>query len=184
MGLIMITGGARSGKSELAEEMAIKMGGGSVVYIATSIPFDDEMKERVKRHKERRPESWQTKEVYKGLYDIIINSCSKVILIDCLTVMISNLLMDIDLTWENMGINAINDIEERIGIEIDSIMKAAHRYEGDVIIVTNEVGMGLVPEYKLGRIFRDIAGRMNKKVANKADEVYFMVSGIPLKVKG
>lgn len=180
----MITGGARSGKSELAEEMAIKRGGDSVIYIATSIPFDDEMKERVKRHKERRPKKWETKEAYKGLYDIIMKSYSKVVLIDCLTVMISNLLMDVDLTWEDMGIDATNDIEKRIGIEVDGILDAVHRYEGDVIIVTNEVGMGLVPEYKLGRIFRDIAGRMNKKVANKADEVYFMVSGIPIKIKG
>jgi len=184
MSLVMITGGARSGKSEFAEKLALEKGGNSVLYIATSIPFDEEMKERVKRHKERRPPFWQTKEVYKNLYDVISKSNAKVALIDCLTVMITNLLMEVDLTWEKVELKEIDNIEKQIADEVDKILSAKKDFKGDIILVTNEVGMGLVPEYKLGRIFRDIAGRMNKKVADASDEVYLMVSGIPLKIKG
>ncbi|AIS51523.1 bifunctional adenosylcobalamin biosynthesis protein CobU [Thermoanaerobacter kivui] len=184
MKLIMVTGGARSGKSEFAEELALKEGGDNVLYIATSIPFDEEMKERIKRHKERRPPSWETKEAYKNLYEVISKSSAKVVLIDCLTVMITNFLMEVDLMWEKANIEEIDKIESQIAAEVEKILKAKKVFKGDIILVTNEVGMGLVPEYKLGRIFRDIAGRMNKKVAEAADEVYLMVSGIPLKIKG
>ncbi|SNX53219.1 bifunctional adenosylcobinamide kinase/adenosylcobinamide-phosphate guanylyltransferase [Thermoanaerobacterium sp. RBIITD] len=184
MPIIMVTGGARSGKSELAEDIALKKGVHSVLYIATSIPFDDEMKDRVKRHRERRPSEWETVEAYKGIHDIIAKSDKKVILLDCLTIMISNHLLEVDMAWDNMSIDDIDDIERKVGIEVDKMIDSAKSYNGDVIIVTNEIGMGLVPEYKLGRIFRDIAGRMNKKVASAADIVYFMVSGIPLKIKG
>lgn len=184
MALTMITGGARSGKSQFAEEIALKYGNDSVLYIATSIPFDDEMKERVKKHKVRRPKEWTTVEAYKGIHDIIEKSDKKVILLDCVTVMVSNLLLEVDMTWDDMSLKDIDEAEAKISLEIEGIINAAKKYTGHVIIVTNEVGMGLVPEYKLGRIFRDISGRMNKKIAENADDVYFMVSGIPVVVKG
>lgn len=184
MALIMITGGARSGKSELAEKIALQYGEKDVLYIATSIPFDEEMKDRVKKHRERRPNEWETVETYKGIYKVISESNKKVILLDCLTVMISNLLLEVDMTWDNIDSNVVDKIEENISYEIDNMIDAAKSYNGDVIVVTNEIGMGLVPEYKLGRIFRDIGGRMNKKVAYGADIVYLVVSGIPLGIKG
>ncbi|MEW9081528.1 bifunctional adenosylcobinamide kinase/adenosylcobinamide-phosphate guanylyltransferase [Caldanaerobacter subterraneus] len=182
MGLIMVTGGARSGKSEFAEKLAYERGKDEVLYIATSLPVDEEMKERIKRHRERRPSSWETVEAYKDLDKEILKREKKVVLIDCLTVMISNLLMEVDLTWENSTLEQIDEIEDRISQEVDKILIVSSGVE--IIIVTNEVGMGLVPEYKLGRIFRDIAGRMNKKVAEASKEVYLMISGIPVKIKG
>jgi len=181
-GVILVTGGARSGKSEFAEKLAYEKGEGDVLYIATSLPVDDEMRERIKRHRERRPASWETVEAYKDLDREILKREKKVVLIDCLTVMISNLLMEVDLTWENSTLEQIDEIEDRISQEVDKILIVSNGVE--IIIVTNEVGMGLVPEYKLGRIFRDIAGRMNKKVAEASKEVYLMISGIPVKIKG
>ncbi|MGB9779786.1 bifunctional adenosylcobinamide kinase/adenosylcobinamide-phosphate guanylyltransferase [Caldanaerobacter sp.] len=183
MNLTMVTGGARSGKSEFAEKLAYEKGKGDVLYIATSLPVDDEMKERIKRHRERRPSSWETVETYKDLDREILKRGKKVVLIDCLTVMISNLLMEVDLTWEDFSLEEFDKVEKRIGEEVDKVLTLSRDGLG-IIIVTNEVGMGLVPEYRLGRIFRDIAGRMNKKVAEAAKEVYFMVSGIPVKIKG
>ncbi|HHV73224.1 bifunctional adenosylcobinamide kinase/adenosylcobinamide-phosphate guanylyltransferase [Thermoanaerobacterium sp. PSU-2] len=183
MDLIMVTGGARSGKSQFAESLAVKYAGNSVLYIATSIPFDDEMKERVRRHRERRPKEWETVEAYKGIFDIIRSTDKKAVLLDCLTVMVSNLLLEIDMTWEEKDLEDVVRAEEKISREVDGFIKASKEKDKDVIVVTNEVGMGLVPEYKLGRIFRDISGRMNKKIAENADYVYFMVSGIPLEIK-
>lgn len=179
----MVTGGARSGKSEFAEKLAYEKGREGVLYVATSIPFDEEMKERIRRHRERRPSSWETKEVYKNLDEEILKNDRKVVLIDCLTVMITNLLMEVDLTWEDSTSQEVEEIEKRISKEVDKILKAS-KSDKEIILVTNEVGMGLVPEYKLGRIFRDIAGRMNKKMADASDEVYLMISGIPVKIKG
>jgi len=183
LALIMVTGGARSGKSQFAESLAMKYGGYSVLYIATSIPFDDEMKERVRRHKERRPKEWDTVEAYNGIRDIIRSTDKKAVLLDCLTVMVSNLLLEIDMTWEEKNLEDVDRAEEKISAEVDGLITASKKNDKDVIIVTNEVGMGLVPKYKLGRIFRDISGRMNKKIAENADYVYFMVSGIPLEIK-
>jgi adenosylcobinamide kinase/adenosylcobinamide-phosphate guanylyltransferase len=179
----MVTGGARSGKSQFAESLAMKDGGYSVLYIATSIPFDDEMKERVRRHRERRPEEWETVEAYNGISDIIRSTNKKAVLLDCLTVMVSNLLLEIDMTWEEKDLEDVDRAEEKITKEVDGLINASKASNKDVIVVTNEVGMGLVPEYKLGRIFRDISGRINKKIAENADYVYFMVSGIPLEIK-
>jgi adenosylcobinamide kinase/adenosylcobinamide-phosphate guanylyltransferase len=179
----MITGGARSGKSEFAEKLAYERGKGDVLYIATALPVDEEMKVRIEKHRKRRPASWETVEAYKDLDREILKRGKKVVLIDCLTVMISNLLMEVDLTWENATSAQVDEIEKRINKEVGKILAVSNKGRG-IIIVTNEVGMGLVPEYKLGRIFRDIAGRMNKKVAEVAKEVYLMVSGIPVKIKG
>lgn len=184
LALIMVTGGARSGKSQFAESLAVKYAGYSVLYIATSIPFDDEMKERVRRHRERRPKEWETVEAYNGISDIIRSTDKKAVLLDCLTVMVSNLLLEIDMTWEEKDLEDVDRAEEKITKEVDGLINASKENDKkDVIVVTNEVGMGLVPEYKLGRIFRDISGKMNKKIAENADSVYFMVSGIPLEIK-
>lgn len=184
LALIMVTGGVRSGKSQFAESLAVKYAGYSVLYIATSIPFDDEMKERVRRHRERRPKEWETVEAYNGISDIIRSTDKKAVLLDCLTVMVSNLLLEIDMTWEEKDLEDVDRAEEKITKEVDGLINASKENDKkDVIVVTNEVGMGLVPEYKLGRIFRDISGRTNKKIAENADSVYFMVSGIPLEIK-
>lgn len=183
--LVFVTGGARSGKSRFAEEL---LGGrDDVLYIATAIAFDDEMKKRIRIHKERRNHNWQTLEGYSSLgskIDQYSGSCSAVLL-DCITVMVTNLMFEnTSIDWDKISQCEIDSIETRINYEIEELIGTANSFNGITVIVSNEVGMGIVPGNPLSRHFRDIAGRINQKIAASADEVYFTVSGIPLKIKG
>ena len=182
--LVLITGGARSGKSSYAERLAAGEGE-NVLYIATAVPFDDEMKLRVEMHRARRPREWQTIEAYKGFDKIIEKNCrgKSAVLLDCITIMITNIIMDNGPDWQSISAERILSIEECIEAEIDSLVSIARREEPLFAVVTNEVGMGLVPEYPLARAFRDIAGRINQKLARAADEVYLCVCGIPVRIK-
>ncbi|MDI3508118.1 MAG: adenosylcobinamide kinase / adenosylcobinamide-phosphate guanylyltransferase [Clostridiales bacterium] len=177
-----ITGGARSGKSAFAERLA-RQYGDDVAYIATSIATDAEMEERIRLHRLRRPAGWTTYESYKGIGDIINGTDKSVVLLDCITIMITNLMLEYDIDWDHCTVEQIDAVEHAIRAEIKIMLDAAKGGKADLIIVSNEVGMGLVPDYPLGRIFRDIAGRVNQLIAAQADEVYFIVSGIPLKLK-
>ncbi|MBN2403082.1 MAG: bifunctional adenosylcobinamide kinase/adenosylcobinamide-phosphate guanylyltransferase [Spirochaetes bacterium] len=183
--LIFITGGARSGKSAFAEELLKKQD--SVVYVATSIAFDDEMRDRIAKHKSMRNPAWSTVEAYKDL-DIVLEKSvneTKYILVDCLTIMISNLMtLENTIDWDTVDIDTVNNVEKRVQAEIDQLLSFARSFAGEIIIVSNELGMGVVPPAPLGRYYRDIAGRINQIVADAADSVYFVVSGIPLKIKG
>lgn len=169
--IIFIVGGARSGKSRYALQLA-KDNGGRVGFIATCKPRDAEMKRRVMRHKNNRPKHWETFEENDGLPALLEKIASKfeIIIIDCLTLLISNLMLK--------GIKE-NLIENKIS-QIFAIIK---KIKAQAIIVSNEVGLGVVPENKLVRNFRDIAGRINQVVADKSDSVFFMVSGIPWRIK-
>ncbi|KNZ41086.1 bifunctional adenosylcobinamide kinase/adenosylcobinamide-phosphate guanylyltransferase [Acetobacterium bakii] len=181
--LIFITGGARSGKSTYAEKLA-KRSGKSVVYIATAIAFDDGMKDRIARHKEQRPGNWKTIEQYKGFETMKEEPAFKnaeIVLFDCLTVMTTNNMLDFPVDYDNCSMDQVAEIEEAIKIEVESLLDVCK--DKILIVVSNEVGLGLVPAYKLGSYFRDIAGRMNQLVASCADEAYFTVSGIPMKLK-
>jgi adenosylcobinamide kinase / adenosylcobinamide-phosphate guanylyltransferase len=182
--VVLITGGARSGKSTYAENKAIEYGQ-KVMYIATSIPFDEEMQDRVRKHKERRSKDWLTYEAYKDLKRVYDNNaCFEVILLDCITVMVTNLLFDFARgDFEALTNAEINTIEKSIMEEVEDFISAARVNSQTVIIVTNELGSGIVPEYKSGRVFRDIAGRVNQFIASSADEVYLTVCGIPIKIK-
>jgi len=177
--LIFITGGARSGKSRFAEEAAGKTGK-KVAYIATGQPKDNEMKARIQKHKDKRPTNWQTFEEpikVKALIDKL-GLENEIIIIDCLTLLISNLLLrKQDLIGDEMW-------QEEVLSEIEKLAESAYKVPALVIIVSNEVGMGLVPDNPLGRFYRDILGRANNIIAWRADEVFLMVSGIPLKIKG
>lgn len=182
---ILITGGARSGKSSYAEKLAKELEG-NVLYIATSIPFDEEMKLRIKKHKESRPQEWDTFEGYKGLGRVISDKGRqyKGILLDCITVMVTNLFL------EYTGMEGINfpredfiKAEKAIEKEIEELMKGIGESEATVMLVTNELGSGIVPENTLARAFRDIAGRVNQYIGSRCDEVYMTVCGIPLKLK-
>lgn len=183
--LILITGGARSGKSSLAESKASELGE-KIAYIATAIPFDDGMKDRIKKHRASRPSTWHTIERYRNF-----NALEKekgfieceLILLDCMTLMVSNLLLERNIDFDACSMSEIDNIEESIFKEVKELLEIVNKYHKKLIIVTNEVGMGLVPSYKLGNIFRDIAGRVNQYLAKQADEVYLTVSGIPLKIK-
>lgn len=202
--LVFITGGARSGKSTFAEKLAIKQleieqlpaeqitteqlaveQRKNVLYIATAIPFDDEMKIRIKKHKERRPAKWQTVEAYKDLDKVIeINMYGKsVVLLDCITVMITNLMVEKNLDWDKVEEKELYNVETEINCEIKKFINTAKNKGALFLVVSNEIGMGLVPEYAMSRIFRDIAGRVNQKISEAADEVFFCVSGIPIKIK-
>ena len=178
--LILITGGARSGKSTYAENLAKELG--KVTYIATAVPFDGEMRDRIQKHRERRPAQWRTVEQYRDLGETLEN-IEGTALLDCVTVMITNLMMDMDVDWEAPSLRDGEIAEQRINGQIDAILSAARKREGTLIAVTNELGMGLVPVSAFSRLFRDVAGRVNQRLAAGADEVYFLVSGIPMRLK-
>lgn len=178
--MILVTGGARSGKSSYAESILSELD--NCLYIATSIPFDDEMKDRVEKHREQRPKSWDTLESYKDFdrsLNNIINNYDGVI-IDCITIMVSNILLDncVNMTHEEFVLAEKQAIEE-----VNKLLDKLSSYNGIAVIVTNEVGFGVVPESKLGRYFRDIAGRINQMIAKRSDEVYLVVSSIPMCIK-
>lgn len=182
---ILVTGGARSGKSSLAEKLAKELEG-DILYIATAIPFDEEMKHRVKKHQESRPEEWRTYEGYQRLGDVIMREGSryKGILLDCITVMLTNIFLEFpDIDYENPKFKDFERVEEEIGKEVENLIEGIGKTNATVIMVTNELGSGVVPENVLARVFRDIAGRVNQTIAQASDEVYLTVCGLPVKVK-
>lgn len=179
---ILVTGGARSGKSNYAETLAKELGE-KILYIATSIPFDDEMRQRVDKHRERRPGNWITYEGYKNLADVAFDNFDGVLL-DCITVMITNLMFDIpEMRSENYENVDFNAVEAEIMKEIKALIEVVKSSGNTVILVSNEIGFGIVPETKLGREFRDIAGRVNQYIASQCEEVYLTVCGIPMRIK-
>ncbi|AZR74645.1 bifunctional adenosylcobinamide kinase/adenosylcobinamide-phosphate guanylyltransferase [Anoxybacter fermentans] len=189
MGLTLVTGGARSGKSKFAEKLVSHYLAlnkeESVLYIATAVAFDEEMKERIRRHQAQRPAHWRTVEQYRGLSEVFKRSKEKVILLDCITLMISNLLFEAGLNEERPNLKEVELVEKAIVNEINEMLREIKKLKDrEIILVTNELGMGLVPAYPLGRIFRDIAGRVNQRIAEVSDRVYFMISGIPTLIKG
>ena len=169
--IMLILGGSRSGKSTYALSLAKKYK--KVAFIATCQGLDKEMRERIKLHKEGRPKHWTTFEEPKDLTKLLgkMNDSFDCILIDCLTLFVSNLVL-------------AGDKQEQVLKKIEELLSVLDKKKVKVILVSNEVGLGLVPANKLGREFRDIAGRVNQMVADKADEVFFTVSGIALKIKG
>ncbi len=182
---ILVTGGARSGKSCFAEQMLT--GTDNVLYIATAINKDLEMNDRITRHQAQRNSKWGLLEAYKDFnkYKIFIKEHDFIyILVDCVTNMVSNLMLETEHDWEKINVKKLEGIEKKIAAEFDKLLDLNKSFSGELILVTNELGMGLVPIYPLGRYFRDIAGRINQKLAACADEVYFLVSGIPWKIKG
>jgi adenosylcobinamide kinase/adenosylcobinamide-phosphate guanylyltransferase len=166
--ITFILGGSRSGKSSFALERASTISG-SKAFIATAQAFDDEMQERIERHKQERSHEWMTFEEQLALPSLIsrMHSGYDVILIDCLTLWLSNLMMN----------NA--DVEA----EIESFLSSASDCPSCLFVVSNEVGMGIVPENALARKFRDFAGTLNRRMAEIADEVYLITAGISMKIK-
>ena len=195
MGLIFVTGGAKSGKSKFAEEMLLKLNNGKQknIYLATSLVFDEEMKEKVRLHKKRRKDEWFTVETYKNFENELSNffenndKIKNNMLVDCLTNMITNIIFENqNIDWNNfekkLYIQTLEKLNKDVEHSVIKLLNVADQFE-NAIIVSNELGMGLVPSYPLGRYFREIAGKMNQIVAEKADEVYLVVSGIPMKIK-
>ncbi|NLY43987.1 MAG: bifunctional adenosylcobinamide kinase/adenosylcobinamide-phosphate guanylyltransferase [Clostridiaceae bacterium] len=179
--IILVTGGSRSGKSSFAEQLL--KGKDDVLYIATSIITDDEMKERVAVHKKRRNKHWQTFEGYKNLKSVVKESRYKHVLLECATTMMTNLMFDKYVDFDNLSIQEIKDLEEYIKEEFRTMISAVREYDKELVVVTNEVGFGLISEHRLGRIFTDISGRINQYLGKVSDEAYLLVSGLPVKIK-
>ncbi len=174
--IIFILGGARSGKSTFALNLAKKMSK-EVLYLATAQAKDKEMAERIKIHRKNRPAGWRTVEEPVKISEVLSKPVKeKVIIIDCLTLYVSNLLIEKRKTYKQSEIKIISNITTLMEI-IKNFKK--HNF----IIVSNEVGLGIVPDNPLARYFRDMAGMVNQIVAKNSHEVYFMASGIALKIK-
>ena len=179
----LVTGGSRSGKSVIAEEKAKEYGKRSVLYLATAIPVDDDMKERIRIHQERRDSAWGTYEGYRELGEVVKNTEKTTILLDCVTVLITNVLFEEERNFDELSAREVEDLEHEIMMELSDLVKAIRDTNKNLVIVTNEVGMSVVPSYRLGRIFSDIAGKANQLLAKLADEVYLSISGIPMRLK-
>lgn len=169
--IIMITGGQRSGKSEKAEELALSLSP-NPVYVATAHVWDDEFRERVRRHQERRGPQWTNieEEVYLSRHDLT----GRVVVIDCVTLWLTNWLMA-----DSVGSNSVDAILTEAKREFDAFTQ----HDATYIFVTNEIGLGGVSDNALQRKFTDLQGWMNQYIAQKANEVILIVSGIPLKIK-
>jgi adenosylcobinamide kinase/adenosylcobinamide-phosphate guanylyltransferase len=147
--------------------------GGRLVYIATATPGDDEMRERIENHKRSRGMNWNTIEETLDLSGAVTSLGGEgTVVIDCLTLWLTNLMMQ--------DMEAFEDVAAKKARELAD---ALHTFKGTAIVVSNEVGLGIVPENALSRRFRDVAGTANKIIASAADEVYLVVSGIPVKIK-
>lgn len=180
--IILCSGGARSGKSEFAEQLALSLKG-QKAYVATGQAFDDEMKDRIKKHQLRRGKEWITFEIPLYLHKNWeqIKNVSDVILIDCLTMFTSNHVFahgDINTQEDSNRIESI--ILEELRLLLQEINNSNDK---TVIFVTNEIGLGIVPENKLARYFRDITGRVNREVASAANKMYLTISGVTIELK-
>lgn len=182
----LITGGARSGKSSFAEEL-IREKGEKILYVATAKAIDDEMKDRIERHQARRPDHWDTLEQYRGLGAVLPDLSTKYdgILLDCVTIMSTNIIFDDPVMLkEDVSFEEMLEAEKALVAEIHDFISCFSALSCDLILVTNEVGLGLVPEYPLSRFYRDALGRVNQALGKAAGELYFVTCGVPLKIKG
>ena len=180
--IILCSGGARSGKSEFAEQLALSLKGRKA-YVATGQAFDDEMKDRIKKHQLRRGKEWITFEIPLYLHKNWeqIKNVSDVILIDCLTMFTSN---HVFAHWDINTQEDSNRIESIILEELRLLLQEINNSnDKTVIFVTNEIGLGIVPENKLARYFRDITGRVNREVASAANKMYLTISGVTIELK-
>jgi adenosylcobinamide kinase/adenosylcobinamide-phosphate guanylyltransferase len=170
---VFVLGGCRSGKSGYALNRALDISETNNVFIATCIPHDDEMKLRVTKHQQERSSHWQTVEAPIHLPEAIdrINGEAGLILVDCLTLWINNLLME-------------NENSEFVLNQVQSLTRSVKSAVCPVILVSNEVGAGIVPENKLARLYRDLVGSTNQAVADGVDQVVWVVAGIPVTIKG
>jgi adenosylcobinamide kinase/adenosylcobinamide-phosphate guanylyltransferase len=179
-GLTFIIGGARSGKSDHAARVT-EEAHGKVLFIATAQPLDEEMRSRISAHKGRRPASWRTLELPRevGGYLLTHPQDADVVVLDCLTLLISNRLLDAAPDEDHPDEDAARAVVEQ---EIEMLLKAIDASRLRWLVVSNEVGQGVVPTYPLGRLFRDLLGWANRRFAETADDVIWMVAGIPVPI--
>ncbi len=228
--LTLILGGARSGKSTFAEQRAKEIGGESVLYVATSETKDEEMQQRVEKHRADRPPAWGTLEATRNVAQALrqaqdtalrqaqdtalrqaqdtalrqaqdtalrqaqdtalrqSGSAVKVVLLDCMTFLVANHLLDAAGPEGDPFAGPSADpfdaqIETDVVTEVEALVAYVQETEVEMLVVSNEVGLGVVPPYELGRAYRDILGRANQILAHHADEVFLLVAGIPMRIK-
>lgn len=169
VGVTLVLGGARSGKSHFAESLVLETNR-RPVYIATAEAHDEEMRQRIRHHRSRRDVRWKTLEAPLELIRGINNESgeNRVVLVDCLTLWLTNLMI----------------YERDVTSQCEALLYLLKEARSDIVLVANEVGLGIVPEHRLAREFRDYAGQLNQAVAAIADRVYFIAAGLPLKLKG
>ena len=183
--ITLVTGGAKSGKSAFAEQLALKQGG-RLAYIATGLACDAEMRERIARHQERRGAGWQTFEepLHPARILLAHAAAAEVFLLDSLTALVTNSIFHAPLDWTSPPpASALHSLEARIHTEIAALVEAVAPLPGRLIVVTDEVGWGLVPDNALSRFFRDCLGESSQRLASQADEVWLVVAGLPLCLK-
>ncbi len=178
----LVFGGARSGKSAYAERLAIASGK-EVVYIATARAGDGEMASRIQQHQRQRPAEWLTVEEPLALADAVLRHCApgRLVLVDCLTLWLSNLMFSGATDYPDVGEIALPPLFHQ---QRQQLLQALESVEGDLLLVSNEVGMGIVPYGAISRSFTDESGRLNQAVAAACDRVAFVAAGLPLMLKG
>jgi adenosylcobinamide kinase/adenosylcobinamide-phosphate guanylyltransferase len=176
--LTLILGGARSGKSSYAQNLAGELGA-RVLFVATALAFDEEMTVRIAAHQAGRPAGWRTLEAPSEVGKAIRagDGQEQVLLLDCVTLLANNVILALPDAEDSIA------AQEALDAEMDALLAAYAGSSSEWIIVSNEVGLGLVPATPLGRVYRDVLGRANQKLAQAADRVIFMVAGLPMIVK-
>ena len=189
---ILLTGGARSGKSNYAQELALKSGK-RVLFVATAEAGDEEMRQRIRAHQRSRPPEWGTLEATTNVGKEILKKeggsirrnldtgRAEVIIVDCITMLVNNVFS----RYANYTAEKIDDAlaDGEVTREIGDLIECLDRLDAEFIFVTNEVGMGLVPPNPIDRLYRDLLGKANRMLAGRVDEVYLMIAGLPLRVK-
>lgn len=173
---VLVLGGARSGKSSFAQMLASRLGN-RVLFVATGVETDEEMKQKIEEHRASRPEDWRTLEVSEGVGGLImkqINNC-KVVLLDSISFLMSNLIYK--------QRDEYREVKSKIEVELKGLLECIDRLGSSFVIVSDEVGMGVIPKSRMGRIYRDALGDVNRRLAERADEVYLVISGIPVRLK-
>jgi adenosylcobinamide kinase / adenosylcobinamide-phosphate guanylyltransferase len=169
----MILGGARSGKSDFAISLARARGGEDVLFVATAQALDGEMDTRIQQHRRARPAGWKTREAPRHVAEALRTApTARAVVLDCLTLWVSNVMLADE--------DAASDTMAR---ELNDLLLWQRESQCELIVVSNEVGMGLVPDNALGRAYRDLLGAMNKRLATAADQVFFVVAGLPMEIK-
>jgi adenosylcobinamide kinase/adenosylcobinamide-phosphate guanylyltransferase len=178
----LVLGGARSGKSAYAQELALGHAG-PALFVATGVPVDAEMEQRIAAHRAARPESWQCVEAPTGVGEAIraARGHFDVVLVDCFSFLVSNCLLAEESATGSCPAEHV--IWPRVETEVGDMLEAVRSRERPLIVVSAEVGSSVVPEYPLGRVYRDVLGRTNQQLAREADAVYLLVAGIPLAIK-
>ncbi|WP_164102477.1 bifunctional adenosylcobinamide kinase/adenosylcobinamide-phosphate guanylyltransferase [Candidatus Laterigemmans baculatus] len=175
--LVLVLGGVRSGKSRFGQSLAERLGGEDVLFVATAEAGDAEMGRRIEHHRGSRPAAWKTLEQPRGTGRALmtLEPSPPVILVDCLTLLVSNTLLASD--------GNIEEAERSVTEEVEALVAAARQHDATMIVVSGEVGQGVVPDSSLGRAFRDLLGWANQQFAAEAEETYWMVAGMAVEVK-